>query len=160
MPQRGNSGYQSLESGSTHDVDEVFSTHHIGDALITPGKGTLHNEIYNSGAETNSEFLDDSGIISSDSGLTAASPAPAKPQAQFETDNEASFISKKQTKQLLRKQFFRWLVTAFFIALIFLTLEVYQSKGYMTGTQKAIYNALITGLSLGLGLNFFVSQCV
>ena len=160
MPQRGNTGYESLGGGSTHDVGDISSTHDIGDAFITSGKGTWHNEIYHWEVKTNSEVLDGPGSISSYSGLTAASPAPARPQAQFETDNEALFSSKQQTKQLLRKQFFRWLVTAFFIATIFLTLEVYQSKGYMTGNQKAIYNALITGLSLGLGLNFFVSQRV
>ena len=159
MPHRSITGYHSLEGESAHDIGDTSSTHDIGDAFIILVRGRLKKGISFRWLWI-SWKLDGPGNSSSETGLTAASPVPARPQAQFETDNEAFFSSKQQTKQLLRKQFFRWLVTAFFIAAIFLTLKVYQSKHYMTGTQKAIYNALITGLSLGLGLNFFVSQCV
>ena len=55
----------------------------------------------------------------------------------------------------MRKQFFRWLGTAFFAALIAITFKIYAIKGVITATQKTTFNAIITALSLGVGLNFF-----
>ena len=77
-----------------------------------------------------------------------------KPVA-LETDHNQIYNSQKQTRDLLRKQFFRWLGTAFFAALIAITFSLYAIKGVITPTQKTTFNAIITALSLALGLNFF-----
>lgn len=63
--------------------------------------------------------------------------------------------SKEQTRYLLRKQFFRWLGTAFLAGFITITFKLYAIKGVITPTQKKTFNAIITALILGLGLNFF-----
>ena len=55
----------------------------------------------------------------------------------------------------MRKHFFRWLGSAFSAALITTTFKIYAIKGVITPTQKTTFNAIITALSLGLGLNFF-----
>ena len=158
MPQGSHIGYQSLEGESVHEVGENLSTPDIRNAWVNSDKSTLRNDL--SGWEA--DISDENAIGTGDTLTTYRVPTtqhdPPRLQTLFETDNEAFFSSQKQTKQLLRKQFLRWLVTAFFIAMIFLTLEIYQRKGFMTATQKAVYNAIITGLSLGLGLNFFVRQ--
>ena len=73
----------------------------------------------------------------------------------FETGHEQYYDSKEQTRKLLRKQFIRWLGTAFFAAFIAVTFKIYASKGVITSNQKSTFNAIITALSLGLGLNFF-----
>lgn len=73
----------------------------------------------------------------------------------FETGHDQYHDSKQQTRNLLRKQFIRWLGTAFFAAFIAVTFKLYASKGVITSNQKSTFNAIITALSLGLGLNFF-----
>lgn len=73
----------------------------------------------------------------------------------FETGHDQYYDSKKQTRKLLRKQFVRWLGTAFFAAFIAVTFKIYASKGVINSNQKSTFNAIITALSLGLGLNFF-----
>lgn len=73
----------------------------------------------------------------------------------FETGNDQFYDSRQQTRQLLRKHFIRWLGTALFAALIAVAFKVYTSKGVITSAQKTIFNAVVTALSLGLGINFF-----
>ena len=73
----------------------------------------------------------------------------------LETDHHQVYNSEEQTRDLLRKQFFRWLGTASFAALIAITFRLYAVQGVITPTQKTTFNAIITALSLGLGLNFF-----
>ena len=77
------------------------------------------------------------------------------PAVAFEMDHNQTYSSQEQTRGLLRKQFFRWLGSAFFAALITITFKIYAIKGVITPTQKTAFNAIITALSLGLGLNFF-----
>lgn len=154
MPRRSNTGYQSLEGESVRDVGDTSSAHDGG--VTTSGTVTSNPTVLVSEAETAYRHAGGAGgagvRISNDSVIGSLS----QPPTEFDTDNEASFSSRDQTRRLLRKQFLRWLGTAFFVTMIFVTFKIYQSKGIITPTQKATYNAIITGLSLGLGLNFFV----
>lgn len=79
---------------------------------------------------------------------------PSHTPVAFETDHNRIYNSQEQTRDLLRKQLFRWLGTAFFATLITITFKLYVIKGVLKPTQKTTFNAIITGLSLGLGLNF------
>ena len=67
------------------------------------------------------------------------------------------FKSDEQTWKLFYPQFWRWLGTVAFVALIVVTLKIFQDKGNFSHNSKYLFNTIITGLSLGLGLNFFVS---
>ncbi|KAL8829650.1 MAG: hypothetical protein Q9191_001901 [Dirinaria sp. TL-2023a] len=73
----------------------------------------------------------------------------------FDTGHEQAYDSRAQTRYLLNRQLFRWLGTAFFASFFAISLKIYAMKGVITPTQKATFNAIITALSLGLGLNFF-----
>ena len=83
-----------------------------------------------------------------------------RPDAPPPVANEANsrpFSSAKQTRSLLRHLVWRWLGTVVLLILILATFEIYESKGNFPSGQKITYNVVITGLSLILGLNFFVS---
>ena len=67
------------------------------------------------------------------------------------------FNSNKQTWKLFFPQFFRWLGTVGFVALILVALKVFENKDNFSHNSKYLFNTIITSLSLGLGLNFFVS---
>jgi hypothetical protein len=56
------------------------------------------------------------------------------------------------------KYSFRWVLTVIFICLVVATVKIYQDKGVITRTQKNTFNMITVALSLGLGINFFVSQ--
>ncbi|KAL9000503.1 MAG: hypothetical protein Q9169_000796 [Polycauliona sp. 2 TL-2023] len=60
-----------------------------------------------------------------------------------------------QTYSLLLPQAVRWLATVVFAALLVLVLWVYHSKGNFTRSDKNAFNVFVTGLSVGLGINFF-----
>ena len=68
----------------------------------------------------------------------------------------ASFKSSEQTWKLFYPQCWRWLGTGIFIALILATLKIFEDKGNFSHDSKYLFNTIITALSLGLGLNFFV----
>ena len=70
------------------------------------------------------------------------------------------FNSNQQTWKLLFPQFFRWLGTVAFIAFILATLKMFENRGNFSNTSKHLFNTIVTALSLGLGLNFFVSLTV
>ncbi len=63
---------------------------------------------------------------------------------------------QKQTWSLLLPQTIRWLGTVVISALIVSVLRIYKSKGNFTPNDKNAFNVIITGLSVGLGINFFV----
>ena len=67
------------------------------------------------------------------------------------------FNSNKQTRKLFLPQFNRWLGTVGFVSLILRTLIVFENKGNFSLHWKYLFDTIITSLSLGLGLNFFVS---
>ena len=68
------------------------------------------------------------------------------------------FDSSKQTRNLFWSQCGRWFGTLIFIALMLATLKFYQEKGNFSRDQKYAFDTIVTGLSLGLGLNFFVGR--
>ncbi|MCJ1458551.1 hypothetical protein MMC28_008924 [Mycoblastus sanguinarius] len=72
--------------------------------------------------------------------------------------NAKSFHSKDQFRSLFRNQFFRWLGTAIIISFVLVTIKIYEIKGNVSRLQKNDFNIIIIALSLGLGLNFFVSD--
>lgn len=49
-----------------------------------------------------------------------------------------------------------WLVTFVFCAFILATIRIFEQKGNITNVQKDTFSTIVTGLILGLGLNFFV----
>lgn len=107
------------------------------------------------------DWADDDGADVADqeslSRSTSRHPGPQNAQAttSFETGHDRFYDSSDQSYELFRKQFFRWMGTAFFAAFIAVTFKIYATKGVINSTQKATFNAIITALSLGLGLNFF-----
>ena len=68
------------------------------------------------------------------------------------------FSRRKQIVSLLWSQSLRWVGTMIFCVLLVATMKVFEDKGNFTHTDKLIYNVIVTGLSVGLGLNFFVSN--
>lgn len=77
--------------------------------------------------------------------------------ARSQGENLTVFDSSKQTRTLFFLGSIRWLGTAIFVAFVLATFKVYEDKGIITSAQKVRFNAVTTALSLGLGLNFFVS---
>lgn len=67
------------------------------------------------------------------------------------------FDHQQQKLVLLLKQALRWLGTVIFIGFIIATLKIYEAKGNFPADQKVTFNTILTALSLGLGLNIFVS---
>ena len=80
---------------------------------------------------------------------------PPYTSSSFETGHDQFYDSREQNRDLISKQFFRWLGTAFFALFIAVAFKIYAVKGVITPTQKVTFNVIITALSLGLGLNFF-----
>jgi hypothetical protein len=74
------------------------------------------------------------------------------------SDPSVDFDHRKQTLALFKQQSFRWIGTVVFSIFVITTLKIYEDKGNISPGQKATFNVIITALSLGLGLNFFVSQ--
>ena len=68
------------------------------------------------------------------------------------------FNSSQQTRKLFLSQSVRWIGTVIFVAFMLATLKVYQDKDNFSHDQKYAFNTIVTGLSLGLGLNFFVGH--
>ena len=79
------------------------------------------------------------------------------PIASSHGSHEQVFNSNEQTRRLFFRQFVRWLGTVGFVALILVTLKIFESKKNFSHKSKYILNTIFTALSLGLGLNFFVS---
>ena len=78
--------------------------------------------------------------------------------AQAIPQNLQVFNSSRQTRKLFLSQSIRWIGTLIFVALMLATLKVYHDKDNFSHDQKYAFNTIVTALSLGLGLNFFVGQ--
>lgn len=63
------------------------------------------------------------------------------------------FHPQKQLRKLLLDGLLRWSVTALVILCLYLTLWHYSAKEVMPQTKKLLFNALVTGLSIALGLS-------
>ncbi|KAL2041509.1 hypothetical protein N7G274_005891 [Stereocaulon virgatum] len=88
------------------------------------------------------------------SGETAV-PLTSAPITTSHGPHEQVFNSKKQTRRLFFAQFFRWLGTVGFVALILVTLKIFESNKNFSHISKYLLNTICTALILGLGLNFF-----
>ncbi|KAL8769310.1 MAG: hypothetical protein Q9209_004692 [Squamulea sp. 1 TL-2023] len=62
----------------------------------------------------------------------------------------------RRSWQILRDQIFRLVFTAVLVALVIITLKVYEQKGSVGHHNKIVFNTIITALNLALGLNFLV----
>lgn len=80
---------------------------------------------------------------------------PSYSNAHLQELNTAFGESEKTRTPLIRQGFW-WLVTAISCASILVTIRIFEQKGNITNVQKHTFNTIITGLILGLGLNFFV----
>lgn len=67
------------------------------------------------------------------------------------------FRSRTQLKQLLLTGFLLWLRTAILLALLGITLWAFVRKPVMSDTEKKLFNAIMTGVSIALGLNISVA---
>ena len=156
MLSRRKDKYQPLEGESIHGTGDIWSANDIGDNPLTPGTAPLEQDTLKSASEHAASLETGTGKSANPSGSSSSQVACSRAPTTFETGNEATFDSREQTRRLLSKQFFRWLWTALFVVMILVTFRIYQGKGIMTSTEKTTYNTIITGLSLGLALNFAV----
>lgn len=107
------------------------------------------------------KLRDSTGTNIADSSIDAEANAASqnqshKPEDRFCVADAAEFQSFKQTLTLCRTQILQWVLTAILIGFVFATIMIYERKGNMSSRQKSIFQQIITALSIGLGLNFFV----
>lgn len=69
-------------------------------------------------------------------------------------------VYREQTWSMLLPQTVRWLGTVTLSALLISVFWIYDSKGNFTSKDKNSFNIIFTGLSVGLGINFFVRPTV
>lgn len=74
-----------------------------------------------------------------------------------ENPRSKTFNPREQTWRLFKELGVRLVMTIVFIALIIAALKVFESRGNVSKIGKRSFNFVITGLSLLLGLSFFVS---
>lgn len=94
--------------------------------------------------------------VDSDDGPEAAlhSPPPSSPTLPL--SHSKIFVSDEQMWKLFFPQFWRWLGTVVIIALMIAALKTFENMDYFSHYWKHLFNIVITGISLALGLNFFV----
>lgn len=81
---------------------------------------------------------------------------PSSGVARLQELNTTSHGESKQTRTHFNWwQGVGWLLTLVVCAFILVTIRIYERKGNITSVQKHTFNTIITGLILGLGLNFF-----
>lgn len=80
-------------------------------------------------------------------------------EAPFTVEQKA-LDHRKQIRSLLLPQTVRWLGTVVFSALFMIVLRIYESKRNFTRNDKNAFNVIVTGLSVGLGINFFVRLAI
>lgn len=95
----------------------------------------------------------------SDSGISLSpqikGPAPTIPKNEKPL---GARIKRKSPKDVFIHIFGQWLITTTFAACIAVVLVVYSNKATMSQRQKRTFNALITGLSISLGLG--IAKCL
>ncbi|KAI4258214.1 MAG: hypothetical protein L6R42_005229 [Xanthoria sp. 1 TBL-2021] len=67
-----------------------------------------------------------------------------------------TFNPRTQFSEICRAQFWRLLFTAVLVALVIVTLTIYDLRKAVAHADKITFNTIITVLDLALGLNFFV----
>ncbi|KAL8651895.1 MAG: hypothetical protein Q9226_004493 [Calogaya cf. arnoldii] len=66
-----------------------------------------------------------------------------------------TFSPNTQSWEIFRGQFWRLLFTAVLVALVIITLTIYDDRKAVAHDDKITFNTIITVLNLALGLNFF-----
>ncbi|KAL8846417.1 MAG: hypothetical protein Q9221_008499 [Calogaya cf. arnoldii] len=66
-----------------------------------------------------------------------------------------TFNPKAQSWEIFREQFWRLLFTTVLVALVIVTLTIYDDRQAVAHDDKITFNTIITVLNLALGLNFF-----
>lgn len=109
----------------------------------------------------------DNGVVSNigDASTDAETNLTSYTQSQKPTNrlfmiDAAKFESRNQSFAFCRQQIVQWILTAVLISSIYVTIEIYEAKGNLTLFQESTFQLIITALSLGLALNFFVSHHV
>lgn len=74
------------------------------------------------------------------------------------SNNAQSFDYRKQKFFFVWNQLMRWLSTVIIISFFLATFKIYEKKGTITPAEKATFTAIITSLTLTLGLSIFVSH--
>ncbi len=59
----------------------------------------------------------------------------------------------RQLRHILFVSSFRWFITAGLCAAYILATQLWKDKPVLTETEKRVYNAITTGISIALGLN-------
>ncbi|KAM6527913.1 hypothetical protein FALCPG4_008946 [Fusarium falciforme] len=88
------------------------------------------------------------------------SPKPESPEEPRQTPShytDKRFHHQKKLRKALTANLIRWLISAVFVIAIYVVLWHYSSKDVMSGETKREFNALIIGLTLGLGLSITFS---
>lgn len=88
------------------------------------------------------------------------SPKPESPEEPTQTSSrytDKRFHHQKKLRKALTANLIRWLISAVFVIAIYVVLWHYSNKDVMSGETKREFNALIIGLSLGLGLSITFS---
>ena len=102
--------------------------------------------------------------LDGDGALYEVGDSSARPErtsisiSPFSHESASEFDAWRQTSSTLKRQSYRWLVTASILAASLAMLRIYERMGNVNSAQKNICSNLMTALILLLGLNFFVSQ--
>ncbi|RSL47786.1 hypothetical protein CEP53_009786 [Fusarium sp. AF-6] len=88
------------------------------------------------------------------------SPKPETSEGHQQTSSrytDKRFRHQKKLRKALIANLIRWLISAVFVIAIYVVLWHYSNKDVMSSETKREFNALIIGLSLGLGLSITFS---
>ncbi|RMJ08621.1 hypothetical protein CDV36_011754 [Fusarium kuroshium] len=88
------------------------------------------------------------------------SPKPESPEEPTQTrlrNTDKRFRHQKKLRKAFTANLIRWLISAVFVIAIYVVLWHYSNKYVMSSETKREFNALIIGLSLGLGLSITFS---
>lgn len=84
--------------------------------------------------------------------LSSSSRASSPFESQLRTSCR-EFHPRRQLWELLSAGFKRWVVTLALVACLYGTLYDFDKKAVMSKQKKKVFNAMVTGLSIALGLN-------
>lgn len=109
------------------------------------------------------EYISLASRATSPSGLSYSHAAVTNPSQEAPLNVLAPSSSRskkldhrKQIWSLLLPQTARWIGTVALSALLISVIRIYERKGNFTRKDKDTFNIIVTGLSVGLGINFFV----
>ncbi|KAL2687705.1 hypothetical protein Neosp_005268 [[Neocosmospora] mangrovei] len=110
--------------------------------------------------ETTQQPQDPEVGVEQESRQGSRSPKPESTDEPRQTPShykDKRFHHQKKLRKALTANLIRWLISAVFVIAIYVVLWHYSNKDVMSGETKREFNALIIGLSLGLGLSITFS---